>query len=163
MYNDTVRAWLRRAEDDSLVQTNSPVNRFPDFIRYTVQQIKFVMIIRLSQKLAKKLKLGTLPSLPSDENPYADWSAHLFTADRTQYIILTNTQSLYSVVMYGKGIADDSRFIGRALDNIPDAVSEALESKLAVRHPPVGYRPNGHDQLDDGAAGRMYRTHQTAS
>ena len=76
------------------------------------------MIIRLSQKLAKKLKLGTLPSLPPDENPYADWSAHLFTADRTQYIILTNTQSLYSVVMYGKGIADDSRFIGRALDNI---------------------------------------------
>jgi hypothetical protein len=76
------------------------------------------MIIRLSQKLAKKLKLGTLCSLSPDENPYADWSAHLFTADRTQYIILTNTQSLYSVVMYGKGIADDSRFIGRALDNI---------------------------------------------
>lgn len=76
------------------------------------------MIIRLSQKLTKKLKVGTLPSLPLDENPYADWSAHLFTADRTQYIILTNTQSLYSVVMYGKGAADDSRFIGRALDNI---------------------------------------------
>ena len=76
------------------------------------------MILRLSQKLAKKLKVGTLPPLPLDENPYADWSANLFTADRTQYIILTNTQSLYSVVMFGKGIADDSRFIGRALDNI---------------------------------------------
>ena len=38
--DDTVRAWLQRAEDDSLVQTNSPVNRFPDFIRYAVQQIK---------------------------------------------------------------------------------------------------------------------------
>lgn len=76
------------------------------------------MIIRLSQKLAKKLKVGPLTAMPSDENPYADWSAHLFTADRTQYIILANTQSLYSVVMYGKGINDDSRFIGRALDNI---------------------------------------------
>ncbi len=76
------------------------------------------MIIRLSQKLAKKLKVGSLPALPPDENPYADWSAHLFTADRTQYIILTNTQSLYSVVMYAKGCTDDSRFIGRALDNI---------------------------------------------
>ena len=37
------------------------------------------MIFRLSQKLAKKLKEGSLPSLPLDENPYADWSAHLFT------------------------------------------------------------------------------------
>ena len=76
------------------------------------------MIIRLSQRLAKKLKVGQLSAVPPEDNPYADWSAHLFTADRTQYIILTNTHSLYSVVMYGKGIADDSRFIGRALDNI---------------------------------------------
>jgi hypothetical protein len=60
------------------------------------------MVFRLSQKLGKKLKEGTLPSLPPDENPYADWSAHLFTADRTQYIIVTNTKSLYSVVMFGR-------------------------------------------------------------
>lgn len=46
------------------------------------------MIFRLSRKLAAKLKEGSLPSLPLDENPYADWSAHLFTADRTQYIII---------------------------------------------------------------------------
>jgi putative transposase len=38
--DDTVRAWLRRADDDSLLQTASPVNRFPDFVRYAVQQIK---------------------------------------------------------------------------------------------------------------------------
>ncbi len=38
--DDTVRAWLRRADDDSLVQTRIPVNRFPDFIRHVVQQIK---------------------------------------------------------------------------------------------------------------------------
>jgi len=82
------------------------------------------MIFRLSQKLAKTLKEGTLTSLTLDENPYADWSANLFTADRTQYIILTNTQSLYSVVMFGKGIANDSRFIGRALDNIREFMED---------------------------------------
>lgn len=76
------------------------------------------MIFRLSQTLAKKLKEGPLPAVPLDENPYADWSAHLFTADRTQYIILANTKSLYSVVMYGKGITDYSEFIGRALSNL---------------------------------------------
>ena len=76
------------------------------------------MIFRLSQKLAKKIKAGPLDTVPLDENPYADWSAHLFTADRTQYIILSNTKSLYSCVMYGAGITDDSRFIERALSTI---------------------------------------------
>jgi putative transposase len=38
--DDTIRAWFRRVDDDSLVQTQTPVNRFPDFIRYAVQQIK---------------------------------------------------------------------------------------------------------------------------
>lgn len=76
------------------------------------------MIFRLSQKLATKLHESDLPSLPLDENPYADWSAHLFTADRTQYIIVANTRSFYSVVMCGKGITDYSQFISRALDNL---------------------------------------------
>ena len=53
--------------------------------------------------------------MPLDENPYADWSAHLFTVARTQYIIVANTRALYSVVFYGKGITDYSEFISRAL------------------------------------------------
>lgn len=76
------------------------------------------MIFRLSQKLNAKIKAGPSKSLPPDDNPFADWSAHLFVADRTQYIILTNTKSLYSVVMYGKGSSNDSHFIERSLSNI---------------------------------------------
>ncbi|MEX0726327.1 MAG: hypothetical protein WD065_08665, partial [Planctomycetaceae bacterium] len=62
--------------------------------------------------------------MPLDENPYADWSCHLFTADRTQYIILSNTPSLYSCVMYGRGSTDDSHFILRALS----AIREFMEA-----------------------------------
>jgi Domain of unknown function (DUF6933) len=40
------------------------------------------MIIRLSQKLAKKIKVTPTRVLSPDANPFADWSAHLFTADR---------------------------------------------------------------------------------
>jgi hypothetical protein len=76
------------------------------------------MIIRLSTKLNTKIKAGKLTEKPIDDNPYADWSCHLFTADRTQYIILTNTASLYSCVMYGRGITDDSRFIERVLSSL---------------------------------------------
>jgi hypothetical protein len=38
--DEAIRSWLRRADDDSLLQTTTPVNRFPDFDRYAVQRIK---------------------------------------------------------------------------------------------------------------------------
>ncbi len=59
------------------------------------------VIFRISQKLNAKIKAGSLDALPLLENPFADWSAHLFTADRTQYVIVCNTKTLYSIVMYG--------------------------------------------------------------
>jgi hypothetical protein len=80
------------------------------------------MIFRLSQKLCAKMKEGSLRALPLDENPLADWSAHVFAADRTQYILLSNTKSLYSTMMYGKGITHDGAFIERALTNIRESM-----------------------------------------
>lgn len=69
------------------------------------------MIMRLSPKLCTKIKAGKLSEMPLDKNPFADWSANLFVVDRTQYIILSNTASLYSCVMYGKeiGVAVSNR------------------------------------------------------
>ncbi|HEY7155332.1 MAG TPA: hypothetical protein VH575_15320 [Gemmataceae bacterium] len=57
------------------------------------------MIFRVSQKLNAKIKAGALRALPLHENPLADWSAHLFVAGRTQYVLLSNTRSLYSTGM----------------------------------------------------------------
>jgi hypothetical protein len=91
------------------------------------------MIFRLSEKLAKKLKEGNLPSLPLDGNPYADWSAHLFSADRTQYIIVTNTRALYSVVMYAKGITDYGEFISRALNALREFMEDDGQSFVYQR------------------------------
>ena len=91
------------------------------------------MILRLSQKLAKKLGEGNLPSLPLDENAYADWSANLFTADRAQYIIVANTKALYSVVMYGKGISDSSEFISRALSTLREFMEDDGQSFVYQR------------------------------
>lgn len=82
------------------------------------------MILRLSQKLNTKIKAGKLTEMPLDENPYADWSCHLFTADRTQYIILMNTASLYSCVMFGAGITNDGIFIDRALETIREFTAD---------------------------------------
>jgi hypothetical protein len=82
------------------------------------------MIFRPSQKLNAKMRVGTLEAVSLDENPLADWSAHLFVAGRSQYIFLSNTKSLYSMVMYGKGITNDDQFMARALSSIREFMEE---------------------------------------
>lgn len=91
------------------------------------------MIFRLSQKLNTKVKVGKLPDLPLNENPLADWSAHLFAADRTQYILLSNTKSLYSTIMLGKGITNASQFIERALRSIRELMVESGHESVYER------------------------------
>ena len=76
------------------------------------------MIFRPSQKLNAKIRGGTLATLPPDENHFADWSAGLFLVGHTQYILVTNTKSLYSTVLPGKGVTDEATFVGRALNSI---------------------------------------------
>jgi hypothetical protein len=82
------------------------------------------IIFRLSQKLNAKVKGGTLAAVPLDENPFADWSAALFVACRTQYILLSNTKALYSTVMYGKGVTDAGSFVERALGGIREFMED---------------------------------------
>ena len=83
------------------------------------------MILRLSQKLKTKIKAGALPVIPLEDNPFADWSAHVFVADRTQYIFLCNTTTLYSTVLPGKGITRASHFIEGVLHAIRQVLHDA--------------------------------------
>ena len=75
------------------------------------------MIFRLTLKLAKKIGIAPLPAIPFDENrnPILDWNANLFTVQRTQYIIMTNTASLYSLILHGRGITNEKQFVREAL------------------------------------------------
>ncbi len=55
--DDTIRSWLCRADDDTLLQTRALVNRFPDVVRYVVQRIKLFCPtlgkVKIAQKLAR--------------------------------------------------------------------------------------------------------------
>lgn len=82
------------------------------------------MVFRLSAKLAAKLHTAPGPPVPLAINPYADWSAHLFTADRTQYLLLSNTAALYSTVCYGRGLTDDGQFLDRAMSHLGEFLRE---------------------------------------
>ena len=80
------------------------------------------MILRLTLKLAKKIGIAPLPAIPFDEirNPILDWNANLFTVQRTQFIILTNTASLYSLILHGRGITNDKQFVREALRSMKE-------------------------------------------
>jgi len=114
------------------------------------------MIFRLTQKLCRKIKTGALAAAPLDENPYADWSARLFTADRTQYILLCNTASLYSIVIYGRGITDSSLFLDHAMQSIREAmIEDGLELIYMNFIAPVTGSATFHKSLDRAVIGSM--------
>lgn len=114
------------------------------------------MILRLSQKLAKKIKQASTESLPADPSPFADWSAHLFTADRAQYIILMNTPSLYSVVMYGRGVTNDDQFLDSAIENLRDfMIHDGLESIYKQFIVPIAKTVRFSKALNRSAIGSM--------
>ena len=121
------------------------------------------MIFRLTQNLNTKIKAGPVAAVPLDQNPYADWSARLFTADRTQYILLSNTASLYSTVMFGRGITTDSRFIERALSSIREFMQDdGLEFIYQQFVAPAGGVVRFAKALDRSVTGSMNELVATA-
>ena len=82
------------------------------------------MILRLTEKLGKKIHEKPSRSVPIAENPFADWTANLFTLDRTQYIIIANTLSLYSVIFFGRQITDSDWLIKRMVSTLRDFLGD---------------------------------------
>ena len=73
------------------------------------------MILRLTQNLNARLKGGSLATLPLHANPLLDWSARTFAVDRSEYVLLCNTPSLYSAVLDHVSSDDATRFSERVL------------------------------------------------
>ncbi|HBO45079.1 MAG TPA: hypothetical protein DD670_14350, partial [Planctomycetaceae bacterium] len=100
----TVASWMRRLDDegpDALVQQPAPVNRFPDFVRYTVQRLKTLCPamgrVKMAQTLARAgLHLGSmtvrriLQEKPCPEPTRPDTKTHrsgrVVTANRTNHV-----------------------------------------------------------------------------
>jgi len=96
------------------------------------------MIFRLTQKLAKKIGVPPLPGFSTGQNPFIDWTAHLFRVERVQYIIVTNTASLYSLVDYGRGITNSNEFIRSTLNFMAELMTndgfEFIYRRLITPH-----------------------------
>ena len=73
------------------------------------------LIFRVTKKLAKKIKIIPAVAQPPHNDPFLDWTANLFMVSRWQCIILTNSASLYSVVIPGRGVPNEKAFVGQSL------------------------------------------------
>lgn len=97
------------------------------------------MILRLSTKLARKVHVPPPEALPLDDNPYGDWSANVFNVGRRQYILVTNTVSLYSAIMRGAGITTGAELVGKTVELLEEALARdgfrLLFERLVVPSP----------------------------
>ena len=82
------------------------------------------MVLRLTRKLADKLKLKSLSESDDQVSAFDEWYAHLFIASRTQYMLYTNAYSLYSVLFPGKGINDIKTFFETAIHCLSEALKK---------------------------------------
>ena len=89
------------------------------------------MILRPSQKLNARIKGDTLGVLPRHENSLLDWSAHVFAVGRAEYVLVSNTTSLYSAVLDNAGLRDAARFTER-VQGIIRAVLEGAGAHTVV-------------------------------
>jgi hypothetical protein len=89
------------------------------------------MIFRLPQAVNARVKCGTLEALPLHENPLLDWSAHLFLVGRSRFILLSNTESLLSAVVWAKGMTSETSFRDRASDGIRECMTALGHEPLA--------------------------------
>ena len=76
------------------------------------------VILRLSPRLARKINVAEYEPRAPDEDPCNDWSCRLFVAGQKQYLLVSNTSSLYSCVIPGSNITTRENLIREALEEI---------------------------------------------
>jgi len=78
------------------------------------------MIIHFTKKLREKLHLTEVSTTSVAAGAHLRWYANLFRADGVQYLLTTNAVSLYSVVMFGRGITDSDLYLKQFLTTLRD-------------------------------------------
>jgi hypothetical protein len=87
------------------------------------------MILRLPQTMNTRLGGGPLAATVSHANPLLDWSVRAIAAGTKAYVLLSNTRSLYSVIL--DGVPDETRT--QLAERVAGAVGTILDgtSRLA--------------------------------
>jgi len=78
------------------------------------------LILRVTNKAAKRLKLTPEKASPKSADQVGDWTVHVFTTQRKQFFFFTNSHSLLSVVVSGRRV--------KSLPGLLAAARQSLES-----------------------------------
>lgn len=94
------------------------------------------MHLRLTNDLAAKLKAKPEPRLPLADDPLIDFSAHLFRFDRSQYILVSHTTTLFSTIIPARGLHTGHALAVAALTSMSETLEhmgllEAYQSRLS--------------------------------
>jgi transposase InsO family protein len=103
----TLCSWLRRVDEDgerALVQIVEPVNKFPDFVRYLVKQLKAIVPtmgkVRIAEVLARAgLHLGatTVGRILKDSRPVPDDMAGALEIIETRHVTAKHPDDVWHV------------------------------------------------------------------
>lgn len=84
-----------------------------------------VLTLRLTQKLAGRVRVELPAEVPSAGHPCADWCCHAFTFDRHRYLLVTQATTYFSVVMLGRGAANASGLIKTVTSGLQTYLAQA--------------------------------------
>lgn len=70
-----------------------------------------MLTLRLTQKLARRLRVDLPAEVPPAGHACSDWCCHAFTFARHRYLLVTHATTFFSVVMLAKGAGNASGLI----------------------------------------------------
>ena len=113
-----------------------------------------MLVLHLTKKLQSKLGSPALQQEHVETRPHLRWYANIFTADRTQYVLTTNAASLFSVVMYKRGLTHDglyiTRFLGTLREHMEDEGLELIYQRCIMPIPARSCWPRPKTALCSG-------------
>jgi len=84
-----------------------------------------MLVLRLTQKLAARLRVRLQSNAVPAASPCADWCCHGFTADRCRYLMVTNASTFFPVVLRANGMGDESAFINGVTAGLREYLQQA--------------------------------------
>ena len=99
---DTISGWMKRLDDEALIQTTTPMNKFPDLAHYIVQRLKILCPLMGKKRIAHFLTLAGMkissssvgrfikkpikPKPPAEEKVHAKKPHHLVPAKYPNHV-----------------------------------------------------------------------------
>ncbi len=84
-----------------------------------------IVIFRFTKKAISNLKLPTLSTIGASNNLFHEWFVNVFySGQRYKYYISTNAATLFSIIMHGKGVVDDSIFFRNFFSSLRELLED---------------------------------------